>query len=199
VPLRSVRYKQRDDVRRHKPHTSTAGGTWFGARRAITAAAGLVAASLLVASCGGSSPSKASTTSTTVATQALAFVKCMRANGVPNLPDPGQAGPGESSFAGIPIPASINMQSPAWLSAYKTCQGLLASILSPQGKPPITGAEKTALVKEAQCMREHGVSDYPDPTFPATGGIRLEQTPNEGTPAFSNAEKICVGVHGAVP
>ena len=108
-------------------------------------------------------------------------------------PRPSQTGPGpgESQFEGIDIPSSINTQSPAWTSAYKACQGLLASTLSPEGKPPITDAEKAALDKHAQCMRNHGEPNYPDPTFPATGGIYLGQTPNEDTPAFKNAEKTC--------
>jgi hypothetical protein len=42
-------------------------------------------------------------------------------------------------------------------------------------------------------MRRHGVTNYPDPTFPAGGGI-VDQTPpgvNPDAPAFKNAEKIC--------
>lgn len=60
-----------------------------------------------------------------------------------------------------------------------------------EGKLPITDAEKAALDKHAQCMRDHGEPNYPDPTFPASGGIYLGQTPNSNTPAFKNAEKSC--------
>ncbi len=162
------------------------------ARRQGSLVARLLVAGLLVAGCGSSSPT--SSASRTVAAQALAYSKCMRAHGVSNFPDRGDIvnGP-HTSILGIEIPASINMQSPAYESANKSCGGLLAAILSPQGKPPITANTKAALIAQAQCMREHGVPNYPDPTFPGSGGIDLQTGPGVDTqsPAFLQAQKTC--------
>ena len=162
------------------------------ARRRAPLAAGLLAASLLAAGCGSSSPS--SPAAPTVAAQALAYSSCMRAHGVPNFPDRGDTVSGPyNSIAGIKIPTSMNMQSPAYESANKSCSGLLAAIFSPQGKPPITASMKAALIAQAQCMREHGVPNYPDPTFPASGGIAVQFGPgvNTESPAFQQAQKTC--------
>lgn len=162
------------------------------ARGRAPLAAGLLAASLLAAGCGSSSPS--SPAAPTVAAQALAYSSCMRAHGVPNFPDRGDTVSGPyNSIAGIKIPTSINMQSPAYESANKSCSGLLAAIFSPQGKPPITASMKAALIAQAQCMREHGVPNYPDPTFPASGGIAVQIGPgvNTESPAFQQAQKTC--------
>jgi hypothetical protein len=161
-------------------------------RRRAPLAAGLLAAGLLAAGCGSSSPS--SPASPTVAAQALAYSKCMRADGVPNFPDRGDTVSGPyNSIAGIKIPTSINMQAPTYESANKSCERLLAAVFSPRGKPPVTASMKAALIAQAQCMREHGVPSYPDPTFPASGGIDIQIGPgvNTQSPAFLQAQKTC--------
>jgi hypothetical protein len=51
----------------------------------------------------------------------LAFSKCMRANGVPNFPDPKViSGSGGNQEAYLP---GVNIQSPAVQSAAKACGG----------------------------------------------------------------------------
>jgi hypothetical protein len=145
-----------------------------------------------VAGCGASSSGR--TTSPTVAAQALAFSKCMRAHGVPNFPDRGDTVSGSyTSIAGIKIPSSINIESPDYQSDNKSCEGLLSAVFSSQGKPPITAGQKAALIAHAQCLREHGVPNYPDPTFPTDGGIEIQTGPgvNTQSPAFQQAEKTC--------
>jgi hypothetical protein len=92
---------------------------------------------------------------------ALAFAKCMRASGVPNFPDPNPGG-------GVlyVIPAGSNAAAtPAFKAAQAKCKGLV-----PDGGPPGAGAdthpsERTLakLLKIAQCMRRHGVPQFPDP------------------------------------
>lgn len=162
--------------------------------RAFPLALGLIAAAVLAVGCGSSSP-KSTTTSPTVAAQALAFSKCMRSHGVPNFPDRGGTPPNGpyNSIAGIVIPSSINTQSPAYLSATKSCQGVLSAVFSSQGKPPITASMKAALIAHAQCMRDHGVPDFPDPTFPASGGIEIQIGPgvNVNSPAYKQAQAAC--------
>ncbi|MGH2871794.1 MAG: hypothetical protein ACRDL5_04960 [Solirubrobacteraceae bacterium] len=164
---------------------------------AITpAVAGLIAACLLAAGCD-SATHATSQSSNAFAAQGLAFSKCMRAHGVPNFPDPGQSvnGPA-SSFGGIEIPASIDMQSPAYQAAQHDCQGLFSAMFSRQGKPRITAALKASLIAQAQCMREHGVPGFQDPTFPAGGGIGYTDAgTNPQSPAFQHAQKVCGSTH----
>jgi hypothetical protein len=151
-----------------------------------------ITACVLTAGCAGSSPKSA--TSSSFSAQELAFSKCIRAHGVPSFPDPGAtAGPGEDSFLGIAIPASIDMQSPAAESAFTSCRGLIASIISPHGKPSISASMKESLIAHAQCMRTHGVPAYQDPIFPPGGGIEVFDAPgvNAQSPAYQHAQAAC--------
>jgi hypothetical protein len=80
----------------------------------------------------------------------------MRANGVPNFPDPSTGG-------GIAIrPGSgLNPQSPAFQAAQKACGKLL-----PRGGPGARKPTKTQFVAAlafAKCMRTHGLPHFPDP------------------------------------
>lgn len=91
---------------------------------------------------------------------ALAFAECMRSSGVANFPDPVPGG--ELLF---PVGAGINPSSPAFRAARAKCQKVL-----PGGGPPGPGttthpsAQTLAkLVRIAQCMRQHGTSQFPDP------------------------------------
>lgn len=80
----------------------------------------------------------------------LQFAECMRANGVPNMPDSGQITPG----------SGINPSSPAVQRALNTCKNRL-----PGGGPPTQASEqqKQQLLAISECMREHGVTGFPDP------------------------------------
>jgi hypothetical protein len=164
--------------------------TAFGPR--IAAVLGTITACLIVAGCGSSAP-KSATSSSTVASQQLAFVRCVRAHGVPNLPDPGANVSGaENMIGGIAIPPTINMQSPAFKTAWTSCQGLMSARLNPQGKPSITPAMKASLIAHAQCMRNHGVPGYQDPKFPAGGGILVTDAgTNPQSPAYKHAAAVC--------
>lgn len=83
--------------------------------------------------------------------KAVKFAECMRANGVPHFPDPDSKG--ESNF-GVDVTVEV------WTKAVDACKAL---------KPPgalsakRTPKEQSASLKFAQCMREHGVKDFPDP------------------------------------
>jgi hypothetical protein len=92
----------------------------------------------------------------------IAFAKCMRANGVPNFPDPNPSGDFELGSAG-----GLGPSSPAFTAAQAKCQkfmgtpcGLGGSSVSPQVK-----AQSLAKLRGiAVCMRAHGVSQFPDPS-----------------------------------
>jgi hypothetical protein len=100
--------------------------------------------------------------------QLLAYAACMRKSGVPNFPDPPASGP-------VRLP--IDPSSPAWEAAQAKCQKLM-----PDGGPPGPGATHPSakalaqMLKVSQCMRRHGISEFPDPgsSIPSNkSGIRV--------------------------
>ncbi len=71
-------------------------------------------------------------------------------HGVPNFPDPNDEG--ETNVVGI------NISSPAFLAAHQACQSL--EVANP---PAIVQQQLKQELAVAQCMRKHGVPDFPDP------------------------------------
>ena len=150
---------------------------------------------LAIVACGSSSHPKANGANGSPA--GIKFAACMRAHGLPSFPDPSGGG-------GIQIPASINPASPAFKSAQSSCAKLLPGG-GPGGGAPATEQQKTMMLRLSQCMRAHGVSDFPDPvTSPPANpaGARLgfgrpgafiivPDTINISSPAFKSAAKTC--------
>jgi hypothetical protein len=145
----------------------------------LVAVAG-VGCSLAIAACGSSS-----TSSVAAASRPLRFSECMRSHDVPNFPDPG-------ARRQIAIAGGLKLSSPALRSALTTCAKLLG-LQRPGG--PISEAQRKALIANAQCMRAHGVPDFPDPVFPSSGGVRIYFAPgmNPQSPAFQQAARVCGG------
>jgi hypothetical protein len=132
---------------------------------------------------------------------ALAFASCMRANGVPNYPDPGPGG--GVRFA---MPAGANPAAPAFRAAQAKCQKLLPNGGGPGSGPPPSDQTLARLVRIARCMRRHDISDFPDPrtsapaSFPSgiaeianfDGAVLLfPQTLNMQAPAYRQALAAC--------
>lgn len=108
---------------------------------------------------GGGATSPQPTTPAGMNASALAFSRCMRANGVSNFPDPQPGGRVLFTVNGL------DRSSPAFKAAQAKCQRLL-----PPGGPPHPGTQThpsaqtlAKLVRIAQCMRHHGVPQFPDP------------------------------------
>jgi hypothetical protein len=157
----------------------------------------VIASAVAIAACGASSASPSASGSVATA-QGIKATDCMRSHGVPNLPDP-------SSGGGIHIPdgSTINAQSPAFQAALHACAKLL-----PGGGPGSHHASKQDKIRAlqiAQCMRQHGVSGFPDPMIhppsnPADyselqnkGGLitGIPKTINIESPAFKQAAAAC--------
>jgi hypothetical protein len=205
---------------KHSDDRSTATVRRLGA---AALAAALIALGVLLAGCGGNSPSggvaslgshasKTSTTSSTAAgstgggesspgSQAVAYSACMRSHGVASFPDPKISTHGNEGSVAIAINPSIT-GNPHFKSAQQTCKKLL-----PGGGPgegsnhQITPQEQSRYLKAAACIRSHGVPNFPDPTF-SGGGVHLaHQGLNESSPTFKAAVRACEslipgGVHG---
>jgi hypothetical protein len=134
---------------------------------------------VLAAGCGGSSHGAQPP-------GALGFAYCMRANGVPHWPDPDSSG----VFDKTKLTAqALGAGTTQVRSAMSACRHLL-----PGGAVPNqTRVEqvKAEGLRFAQCVRAHGVANFPDPGSdgripdPGTAGI------DQGSPLFQAANQAC--------
>ena len=148
----------------------------------LTVALAAAICTLAIAACG--SAGKSSRTGASVNPE-LAFAECMRSHGVANFPDPSAGG-------AINIPDALG-QSPAFQSAAQTCRSKLRPGGGPHGG--ISESTRLHLLHHAQCMRAHGVPNYPDPNLPSHGPYDFGPPPgiNTDAPAFQRAATACGG------
>jgi hypothetical protein len=94
------------------------------------------------------------------------------------------------SILGAALPPTINIKAPAFRSALNTC---MKQFLAKHPRPPLSAAQRAAALKFAKCMRTHGVPHFPDPRFPAGGGIALATSAgvDANAPAFRHAQQVC--------
>jgi hypothetical protein len=139
------------------------------------------ACALALDACGSSGT--ASPTGASVNPQ-LALAECMRSHGVPNFPDPSAGG-------AVNIPDVLE-QSPAFQSATGLCRARLSGGGPRGGIPEST---RLSMLHHAECMRAHGVPNYPDPTIPSHGPLATGPPPgvNTDAPAFKQAASACGG------
>jgi hypothetical protein len=128
---------------------------------AIIATAGLA---LLAAACssspsstGSSNGSGGSSNAGGSQTQLIAFAHCMRSNGVPSFPDP-------NNSVKFPGAQQLGVSGSQYQAAMNACKHLLPKGGSAPSQAELQ-QERTALLPFAQCMRSHGVPDWPDPTI----------------------------------
>lgn len=152
---------------------------------------------LVIAACG-SSKDPGSSGKSPSHPQFLAFSACMRSHGVTNFPDPSASG-------GIQLSSSsgINPFSPSFKAAQAKCSKLLPGG-GPANHPP-SEQDKQQALHVSQCMREHGITGFPDPTTtppssPAgysaildRNGVvfALPDSVNPQSPAFQQAGAAC--------
>jgi hypothetical protein len=100
-----------------------------------------------------------SSTGATNRQQAMKFAECMRDNGVKEFPDPDASG--ELTIDAIANGSSLDTNTAAFQQAISACKDL---------EPPgFTGHKRNAQEQAnalafAQCIRDNGVPDFPDPT-----------------------------------
>jgi hypothetical protein len=126
----------------------------------------------------------------------MAYSECMRAHGVPDFPDPS---PGGGFQFNSGTSNDLNPSSTQFRTANKDCQELTPTSGLGHGPSPaqIAKAEAQAL-KFSQCMRAHGVADFPDPQFSNGGrGISIEikggpgNDLNPSSQQFQSAQNAC--------
>ncbi|HTW98934.1 MAG TPA: hypothetical protein VMD59_09165 [Acidimicrobiales bacterium] len=86
----------------------------------------------------------------------LEFAECMRSHGISGFPDPSAAG-------GFEVPAGRVVDTPRYAAAQKACQRYLPSGGGPGSGPPPTAQALAEMLEVSQCMRAHGIADFPDP------------------------------------
>jgi hypothetical protein len=112
----------------------------------------------------------------------------MRANGVPNFPDPN----GQGVIQGT----GIDPNSAAFQAAQQKCAKDAGGGLGTRSPAQIAQAQAAALAF-SKCMRSHGVSTFPDPQFGSGGAVRisLKATPGSNldpnSPIFQRAQQKC--------
>jgi hypothetical protein len=179
-------------------------------RRTFSSSAGcavavLAAFSMLGTACSHSSPdpgvanvtssrsvSVASSSSSSASASPLAFARCMRSHRVRDFPDPDSNGNFDLTGGG-----DLNPTDPTYQAAAQACRSLgsggksSASSLSPQ--------QVAATVQFAECMRNHGVTNYPDPDSSGhIPGVRhFGVDPN--SPQFQPAVDACRHYMRGVP
>jgi hypothetical protein len=132
-------------------------------RRSIAA---LAVAPLLLAACSnesggtdGDSSTAATSSAATNRDKAVKFAECMRENGVTEFPDP--SGSGELTIDGVVNGSSIDPNGPVWNGAIDACRDLQPPGFTGGGER--SAEQQSEGLKFAQCIRENGVPDFPDP------------------------------------
>jgi hypothetical protein len=151
--------------------------------RTLRSLAALAMLALISAACSNAAAetgtgSSGGNTAAATHEQAVKFAECMRANGVREFPDPDASG--TLTIDGIANGSSLDTNSAAFKQAIAACKEL---------QPPgFVGHKRTAQEQEnalkfAQCIRDNGVKDFPDPT-PDSPLIDTSRMPGE--PAARN-------------
>jgi hypothetical protein len=171
----------------------------------VIAAAGLL---LLAAACagpGGSQNASGSASSPSANSALLAFSRCVRAHGVTAFPDP-EPGAGNAKF---PSAQELGVSSSQYQAAERACQHLLPAGVDDQFPPAEVQLLLAGMRQYSQCMRSHGVPDWPDPAtgsggrplFPLSAhGITRSQARSPHVAATQHAcQSLLPGALGGIP
>lgn len=157
----------------------------------------------LISACGSNAPaatgagsSGGNNTAANLA-KAVKFAQCMRANGVSKFPDPDASG--ALTIDGVINGSSLDPNSATFQQAISSCKGL-----EPPGFMGTTRSsqQQDAALKFAQCMRDNGVPDFPDPTAdgPLIDTTRIPSMAGKNPrndPGFNAAQQKCRGFASA--
>src|SRR4030081_1964733 len=138
--------------------------------------AALAMVAVISAGCS-SAPAGAGSSNSTAATheQAVKFAQCMRDNGVRQFPDPDASG--QLTIDGIANGSSVDPNSAAFKQAITACKDLEPSGFTGHKRSP---EQQKGALKFAQCIRDNGVKDFPDPTLDGPL-IETNRIPSSGT------------------
>jgi hypothetical protein len=160
-------------------------------RLARSAAASMATAglALLVAACSSGSPpntARAGSYSSGSVSPALAFARCLRSEGDPSWPDP------DSSGQEPPSAKQGAASNPRFPAAVRACVHLL-----PNGGQETRAqivADQRSAARFAECMRSHGLPNWPDATNDSEGRPFFNAQAaglDTNSPQVSAAEQTC--------
>jgi hypothetical protein len=165
--------------------------------------------SMLASACSGSgSPSGSGSSpaagAASTSASGVAFSACMRSHGVPNFPDPNADG------RPLQVDAQqLGVSDTLYQTAEQACQHLLPADGSLQQRthqcllygdcpPTLVQPLMTLERKYAECMRSHGVPNWPDPSISAKGGRPVFDLSGSGidaqstdSPQFRSKDREC--------
>ena len=106
----------------------------------------------------------------------MRFAECMRGHGVRAFPYPDSSG--KLTIDGVANGSSVDTSSAAFERALTACKSL-----EPAGftGTKTTSRQRTARLAFARCIRENGVSDFPNPTRNGPL-VDTNRIPSSGTP-----------------
>jgi hypothetical protein len=156
--------------------------------------AALAMVALIGAGCGGNDSSSANTNAANQE-KAVKFAQCMRENGVSEFPDPDASG--KLTIDGVLNGSSIDSNSSTWQGAISACKHLQPPGFTGDG--PRSAGEQEAALRFAQCIRENGVEDFPDPAAgqPLIDTNRIPSANTAGGMSILNAAVQKCGDRGA--
>jgi hypothetical protein len=120
----------------------------------------------------------------------LNYAQCMRSKGVSSFPDP------TKSARSISFNPDADSKAPGFASANKSCEHLLPD----DGGTPTAAqlaTETQKLLQYTDCMRAHGIENFPDPIVNAHQiGFSLQGI-DPNSPRFKSAQSACKTPFGA--
>lgn len=127
--------------------------------------------------------------------QGIQFAECMRENGVSEFPDPDASG--TFTIEQIANGSSLDTNSAAFKRAMSACKDLEPSGFTGYKRSP---EQQAGALKFAQCIRDNGVKDFPDPA-PDAPLIDTNNIPSAnqsgGMTILHAAMQKCSGLAGA--
>jgi hypothetical protein len=141
---------------------------------------------LLAVACDSSTSPKATRggpQNNSASDSAVAYSACVRSHGVPEYPDPGSSGNLPKGNA-----QAFGVSNSQYQAAERTCRHLLPNsdttftaslnecLMTGVCPPAVVRQALTAGLRFAQCMRNHGVPNWPDPTIDSTGRPSFQTT-----------------------
>jgi hypothetical protein len=161
-------------------------------RRALRPLGALAVAALLSAGCSNAAAGTGAGSSSSNAAvnhqQAVKFAACMRANGVRGFPDPDASG--DLTIDAIANGSSLDTDSAAFKRASAACKDLEPAGFTGHKR---SAQEQEAALKFAQCIRDNGVKDFPDPTedSPLVDTRRIPSAAGDGISRINAAMQKC--------
>jgi hypothetical protein len=169
--------------------------------RSLAALAALALLGIAAPGCGSDAATNtggdggASSGGNTARAKGVKFAQCMRDHGVDHFPDPDASG--DLTADGVANDASVDTNSPAWDAASSACRDLQPAGFTGHRR---SAAQQKAALAFAQCVRESGVSDFPDPGpgDPLIDTNRIPSAAGKGArdiPGFDAATHKCGAIY----